>query len=297
MTTSTAKKTLTIIGCGKVGKAMGRCLATDAKMEILDVLNRSPTSTLEAVSFLGAGRAATGFGDLSPADFYMIAAGDHQIEAACEALANSGGLAKESVVFHCSGALESSVLRSARNAGAVVASVHPIRSFAAPEQVAADFRGTYCGIEGDVAALEALYPLLDLIGARLVPIEGGQKQVYHAAAVFASNYLVTLLDVARQAFEQAGIPSELALQLLGPLVRNTVENVIHLGPSRALTGPIARGDLDAATAQLVAVNRWDEKFGELYRQLARLTAELAGQPHQAFMTEEERKKEGHRFGA
>ncbi len=297
MITCTAKKTLTIIGCGKVGKAMGRCLAANPNIEILEVLNRSAASTAEAISFLGAGRAATNFSDLSAADFYMIATGDHQVGAAGEALANSGRLAKESVVFHCSGALESSVLRPVRDAGAMVASVHPIRSFAAPEQVAANFHGTYCGVEGDIAALEALSPMLNMIGARLVTVESGQKQIYHAAAVFASNYLVTLLDVARQAYQQAGIPPELALELLGPLVRNTVENVLHLGPARALTGPIARGDIDTAKVQLLAVNCWDEKFGELYRQLGRLTAELAGQPHQTFMTEEERNKEDHRLGA
>ncbi len=297
MNTSGQKKTLTIIGCGKVGKALGRCLAAGADMEILDVLNRSAASTLDAISFLGAGRAASGFDDLAPADFYMIATGDNQIESACEALANSGRLAEGSVVFHCSGAISSSALQSAGDAGAAVASLHPIRSFAAPEKVAADFGGTYCGIEGDHAALEALSLLFERIGARLVPIATSQKQIYHAAAVFASNYLVTLLDVAQQAYRQAGIPPEQSLQLLGPLVRNTVENVLHLGPSGALTGPIARGDLDAAKAQLLAVGKWDERLGELYRQLAGLTAELAGQPHQTFMTDEEKKRKGHRFGA
>ncbi|HEV2608835.1 MAG TPA: Rossmann-like and DUF2520 domain-containing protein [Noviherbaspirillum sp.] len=295
MSTSVHKKTLTIIGCGKVGKALGRCLSANADMQILDVLNRSAASTLEAISFLGAGRAASGFDDLAPADFYMIAAGDTQIESACEALAHSGRLATGSVVFHCSGALASSALRSARDAGTAVASVHPIRSFAAPEKVAGEFGGTYCGIEGDVVALEALSPLFKMIGAMLVPIATGEKQIYHAAAVFASNYLVTLLDVAGQAYRQAGIPPELALQLLGPLVRNTVDNVLHLGPAQALTGPIARGDLDAAQAQLLAVLKWDERFGELYRQFARLTAELAGQPHRMFMTDEEKKRD-YRFG-
>lgn len=295
MSTSVQNKTLTIIGCGKVGKALGRCLAANADLQILDVLNRSAASTQEAISFLGAGRAASGVDDLAPADFYMIATGDSQIESACEALAHSGRLAAGTVVFHCSGALASSALRSAGDAGASVASIHPIRSFAAPEKAAAEFAGTYCGIEGDVAALEALSPLFRKVGARLVTIATGEKQIYHAAAVFASNYLVTLLDVAGQAYRQAGIPPELVLQLLGPLVRNTVDNVIHLGPAQALTGPIARGDLDAAKAQLVAVGNWDKRFGELYRQFARLTAELAGQPHQMFMTDEERKRD-YRFG-
>ena len=291
MNSSAQKKVLNIIGCGKVGKALGRCWASSGTVEIGDVLNQSVSSAQEAVSFIGAGRAANSFDALAPADFYMIGAGDDQLAIVCDGLVRSGRMQENSVVFHCSGALDSAVLQSARKRRAAVASIHPIRSFAVPENVAADFAGTYCGIEGDDAALKALVPVFATIGGKPVVIDTSNKRIYHAAAVFASNYLVTLVDVSCKAYLKAGIPPELALQLLGPLVRHTVDNVLHLGPKDALTGPIARGDMDAALAQLQAVDRWEGKYGNLYRQFARLTAELAGQPHQQFMMPEEKEEE------
>jgi hypothetical protein len=67
---------------------------------------------------------------------------------------------KGAVVFHCSGAKASTELDALRRAGALVASVHPVRSFADPAAVAADFDGTFCGVEGDAAALALLLPRL-----------------------------------------------------------------------------------------------------------------------------------------
>lgn len=101
------------------------------------------------------------------------------------------------------------------------------------------------------------------------------KTVYHAAAVFASNYLVTLLDVAQQAYVKAGVAPELALQLLEPLVRGTADNVFKMGTTEALTGPIARGDLATAVRQYRAVRDWNAQAGSLYKLLAKMTADIA----------------------
>lgn len=276
------RKTLSIIGCGNMGKALARLWHSNATFVVKDVLNRSVESAQRAVSFIGDGRALERHADLRPADIFMIAATDDQIIGCCESLAASGLLSGASVVFHCSGALGSSVLSSARQQGASVASIHPIRSFSVPEQVAADFAGTYCGMEGEQRALDVLSEGFSAIGARLVPIDAEFKTIYHAAAVFASNYLVTLLDVAVNAYAKSGIPRDTALALIGPLVRKTVDNVLEVGPANALSGPIARGDTVTVRRQHRAVGQWDTRYATLYEQLGRLTAELAGQPHERF---------------
>ncbi|GAA4029004.1 hypothetical protein GCM10022212_28920 [Actimicrobium antarcticum] len=138
-----------------------------------------------------------------------------------------------------------------------------------------DFAGTWCGVEGDAAALAVLGPMFEGIGARLVPVNTSSKTLYHAAAVFASNYLVSTLAVAQQAYVAAGIPEDVALELLAPLACETVDNVMRLGPAVALTGPIARGDLATVQRQQLAVEHWDSGYGELYRQLANATTRLA----------------------
>lgn len=268
-------KTINIVGAGCVGQTLGRLWTQNKALIVQEVLNGSMESGACAVAFIGAGRAVAGMEQMHPADVTLIATPDDRIAACCEALAQARLLVPGSVVFHCSGALPSSVLSAASEHGAAVASVHPIRSFADPAQVANAFGGTFCGIEGDGAATDVLHTAFAAIGARLVPIDASFKAVYHAAAVFASNYLVTLLDVAVQAYMKAGIPQETAMQLMEPLVRGTVDNVFRLGPTDALTGPIARGDIATAVKQYRAVNAWDERHGALYKQLGKLTADIA----------------------
>ncbi|MBX9800875.1 MAG: DUF2520 domain-containing protein [Burkholderiaceae bacterium] len=268
-------QTLSIIGCGKVGQTLARLWVQHQTVQLLDILNTSIASGARAAAFAGAGRVANSYADLQAADICLIAAPDDQIAACCDALASSGRLSATSIVFHCSGALSSSILSSASACGAAVASIHPIRSFAVPEKVAADFVGTYCGMEGDQTAVDILAPIFAAIGAQTVPIQREKKVLYHAGAVFASNYLVTLLDTAVQTYAQAGIPQDVALKMIASLVRETSENVLQIGPEQALTGPIARGDIATVVKQYRAVNGWDKRYGKLYKHMGKLTAELA----------------------
>jgi predicted short-subunit dehydrogenase-like oxidoreductase (DUF2520 family) len=266
--------TLNLIGAGHVGRVLGRLLAAQGGYTVQQVLTRSASSAQEAVTFIGAGASVERYDQLRPAAVHVLAVGDDQIVPACAALARAVPLAG-SIVFHCSGALASTQLQAARDAGAWVASVHPIRSFADPAAVAAQFAGTFCGIEGDAAALAVLTPALQAIGAQPVPIDASAKTVYHAAAVFASNYLVTVLDAALRAYQAAGIPEPVARRMAQPLATESMANVFRLGAAAALSGPVARGDMVTVERQQRAVTQWDAATGELYRALVAPTADLA----------------------
>lgn len=265
---------LNIVGAGHVGRTLGRLFAAHGAMTVQDVLTRSADSAADAVRFIGAGQALRDAAALRPAAVWMLAVGDDHIAPVAAALADAG-LLGGAVVFHCSGAKASSELAAAAQAGALTASVHPIRSFADPGAVAASFDGTFCGIEGDAAALAVLRPAFEAIGARLVPIDAAAKTVYHAASVFASNYLVTVLDAALRAYQAAGIPEEVARELARPLAAETLANVLRLGAGAALSGPIARGDVATVERQQAAVTQWDGPTGQLYAALASATADLA----------------------
>lgn len=266
--------TLNLVGAGHVGRALGRLFARQGGFTVQDVLTRSQAGAREAVDFIGAGHACATLAQMRPATVWMLAVGDDAIAPACAALAQAGQLAG-AIVFHCSGAKASGELQAARAAGALVASVHPVRSFADPQAVAADFAGTFCGIEGDEGALALLEPAFTAIGARLVRIDPAAKTVYHAAAVFASNYLVTVVDAALRAYEAAGVPAEVARELARPLASEALANVFRLGPEAALSGPVARGDFATVARQQEAVTRWDAATGRLYQALVPPTAELA----------------------
>ncbi|MBQ5949564.1 Rossmann-like and DUF2520 domain-containing protein [Massilia sp. ST3] len=265
---------LNLVGAGHVGRALGRLFHAHGVFLPQDLLTRSQASAHQALGFIGAGSAARSLAGMRPARAWMLAVNDDQIAPVCAELARVHDL-HGAVLFHCSGAKASSELQAAREAGAWVASVHPIRSFADPEGVAQAFAGTFCGIEGDPAALALLAPAFETIGARLVPIDPAAKTVYHAAAVFASNYLVTVLDASLRAYEAAGVPEDVARELARPLAEETLANVFRLGPAAALSGPVARGDFATVARQQAALAQWDAPTGRLYEALVAPTADLA----------------------
>ena len=265
---------LSVIGAGRVGKALAHRAHACKLATIVDVVCRTYSNAQIAVDFIGAGTPHCVFSELENAAIFMLAVPDDQLENCCEQLAASGRLGPHCVVFHCSGALPASILRSAVQAGAHVASVHPVRSFADPMHVAEHFAGTHCGIEGDPSAVAMLSPLFEAMGAIIVPLRSDSKSLYHAAAVFASNYVVSVLAVAEEAAIASGIPAEMALNMLVPLSRESIDNVMRLGPATALTGPIARGDHATVARQLQAVTAWSPPIGALYDALADATRRL-----------------------
>ena len=271
--------TITIIGAGHLGKTLGKLWADSQQVSIAQILNRTPYSTAAAIAFIGSGTAATDIATLSPADLYLIATPDDQIAPTCAALAASGILNQHSIVVHCSGALSSSALAAAAGQGAAIASIHPVRSFAQPEKVVADFSATLCGVEGDARALDILADCFGAIGASFVPILAQHKALYHAAAVFACNYLVTLQEVAQTTYAQAGIAPDVALQMMEPLVRETIDNIFSQGPAQALSGPIARGDLATVAKQQQALAQWRPDYAGLYQAFTPLTTALAARRH------------------
>jgi predicted short-subunit dehydrogenase-like oxidoreductase (DUF2520 family) len=269
---------LNIVGAGHVGRALGRLFAAGGVLAVQDVLTRSMASAQAAVAFIGAGQAVDAIAALRPAAVWMLAVSDDRIAEVAAQLA-AGCDVRGAVVFHCSGAKAAAELEALRAAGAFVASVHPVRSFADPQQVADAFDGTFCGIEGDAQALALLDPAFTAIGARMVPIDARAKTAYHAASVFASNYLTTVLDAALRAYQAAGIPADVARELARPLATETLANVFRLGPETALSGPIARGDAATVARQQAAVTAWDPAAGALYEALATATWDLARRKH------------------
>jgi predicted short-subunit dehydrogenase-like oxidoreductase (DUF2520 family) len=268
-------KTINVIGCGHVGRTLARLWTERQVFQVEGILNRSPESSRRAAEFVGAGRVVDDYSQLERADLVMISASDEAIAACCRRLCRSRILGEGVIVFHLSGSLPSTILDPARAEGALVASAHPVQSFADPEKAAKTFDGTFCAIEGDPGACQVLRDALGRCGAQTFFVDPKSKTIYHAATVLACNYLVALVEVGLRCFEKAGIPRETALELLEPIVRATVDNVFQLGPVHALTGPIARGEVSVVERQCQALGTWDERVRSIYRRLGQIAAELS----------------------
>lgn len=269
------QKTLNIIGGGRVGRTLGSLWLTKHAFAIQDVLSGTPHSARSAVAFIGGGRAVGWLEEMRPAAVWMLTPPDGRIVHSCEALAHSGLLRSGDIVFHCSGAMTSAELASASAAGAQTASVHPLKTFADPDAALRTFAGTYCGAEGDRAALDMLQPAFEDIGARICEIDPQFKTIYHAASVMVCNYLVALLESGLLSYEKSGLDRATASRVMEPLVRETVDNVFRLGTMQALTGPVARGDHEVVARQIDALAVWDPRLAAIYRALGVMALDLA----------------------
>lgn len=268
-------KTLNIIGCGKAGGALAKVWTSCDAFRVRDVLNRSLGSGQRAVALIGEGRAVDGYDGLDSADVVMISTSDEAIEACCEQLCRADVLRNGNIVFHCSGSLSSDVLAPARGRGAHVASLHPVKSFADSARAAETFAGTFCAVEGDDEACRVLRDALERSGAHPFDVQPQAKTTYHTATVFVCNYLVALMEVGLRCFERAGVGRPLAMQIMEPIVRGTVQNVFERGPVQALTGPVARGEVSVVAKELKELGQWNETAEQAYRLLGRVAAELS----------------------
>ena len=267
---------LNVVGCGRLGQALTKLFVDAQLVGEARICNRSVESGQRAVQAIGAGKVYRSYGEMPSSALWLIGSGDQQIPEVAERLAESGAFEKPSVVFHGSGVITSEVLAPLRSRGCFVASVHPVRSFANADLATRAFAGTFCGIEGDEGAMEVLRDLFTLVGGEVFSLSTEAKMVCHAGHVFASNYLVALLKVARDLYAAAGIPDHIAWRLMAPLVQGTVDNVMRLGPTKALTGPIARGEGAVVARQLGKVAEESPSFGDLYSQLGLVALEIAG---------------------
>ena len=268
-------KTINVIGCGKAGTTLAALWNRHRVFQVQCVLNRSLESGLRAVELVGSGRAVATYDQLRRADLVMISASDEAIATCCRQVSQRGLLDEGVVVFHLSGSLPSSLLEAAKAQGALVASIHPVKSFADPARAAETFAGTCCALEGDPQACELLRDALLRCGARTFHVDPELKTVYHAATVVVSNYLVALMEVGLRCFEKGGVSRQTALEAMQPIVRGTVENVLELGPVRALTGPIARGEPSVVKRQAEALGEWDGLVRAVYQRLGQVAVELS----------------------
>ncbi|MFN7444981.1 MAG: Rossmann-like and DUF2520 domain-containing protein [Curvibacter sp.] len=264
---------LNLIGGGRVARTLGNLWHRSGLLQLQDVLTTRSATSRAAVDFMGGGRAVVEPGDLRPADLWLLAVPDGQIAASAAQLARLG--LPPATVWHASGALSAAELAPLQAAGWRTASAHSLLSFATPERAREQFAGSACALEGNPEALRELQRLYSAIGARCFTLACEDKLLYHAAAVFATNFLPVLQAQAESLWQHSGLPDELLPKLRAQLLRNAVDNLLALGPAGALTGPAARGDTDLVQRQGQAVAAHDAPAGSAYEALSAMAQRLA----------------------
>lgn len=249
----------TIIGAGKLGKSLTRLFVDNGyntKLLARDYLSHTKT--------------------IKESNVVFIAVNDNRIQAVCDSLLSC--LSPGTIVCHFSGAIESNALLSAKTVGCHIASTHPLHTFPTLQAAYDTFNNHDHRIrivaEGDDAALESVLPLFEQLGFLTLIIETDNKSAYHAACVFACNYLTTLMNLSLQSAQQANLNADQFWTAIQGMIQTTLSNIKQYGTAKALSGPITRGDTHTLNAHLDALS---PTLKTAYQQLAMHTIELAAQ--------------------
>lgn len=259
------------IGAGTVGTALALRLSAKG-YPVVAVSSRTCASAEKlARSISGCHAAKNNQAVADMVDFAFITTPDDVIGTVATEVKWHPGQG----VVHCSGADSTEVLKPARKLGARVGAFHPLQTFASVKQAIDNIPGSTFALEAEEPLLTTLKEMANALDGHWIELKASDKVVYHAAAVLACNYLVTLVKLATDLWQTFNIPRQEAIRALMPLLQGTLNNVENIGIPDCLTGPIARGDIGTITKHLNALEKADPSLVSTYRELGLQTIPIA----------------------
>ncbi len=264
-------KAIGFIGAGRVATALAIGLSQHG-YTVAAVSSRSFKSAQSLAATVPGCRSYPDAQSVSDnTDFIFITTPDGAIAAVASSVKWHAG----QYVVHCSGADTVAPLEAAKKDGAITGVFHPLQTFSSPEQAIRNIPGTTFAIEAAGPLLDKLKEMATALGGKWIEIKTGDKVLYHASAVFACNYFVTLVKMATDLWQAFGISREQAIAALMPLLRGTLNNIEATGLPQCLTGPIARGDTGTIEKHLAALNIKAPGLLSAYRELGLQTIPIA----------------------
>lgn len=260
---------LGFIGAGKAGCSFSRYLqGTQAEISgfYSKTLKHSEQAAgdTEAAVFLCLRQV------VSASDVVLITTPDNMIGEIWKQIKEQcPGLLSGKTFCHMSGSLSSELFQERQKFGAYGCSLHPMQAISSKN---ADLSGAFFTAEGDQEAVSLMKALLTEKGNPVAVMDPANKKKYHMAASTASNLMAGLAQMAIGSLVECGFDQDVALRMLGPLMRGNMENICEKGVLAALTGPVERGDCETVRSHLAQLT--GEKR-EIYRLLSRQLVEVA----------------------
>lgn len=253
------------IGAGKVSSAFGRYLK-EKNITIEGYFSKLFESAKKAAEFTSS-KAFTSLEDIvSSCDYIFITTPDDEIKNVYNKIKQFN--LQDKKIFHMSGSISSKVFDDIEKFGAHGYSLHPIFPFP-DREVYKKLNQAYFTIEGDNVAL--IKPFLEKLTINYFEIPSNCKEKYHAAMVFASNYVVALAKISKNLLVDCNIPEELISSTIYPLMHSAVENINQKGIEKALTGPIVRGDIGTIDKHLKNIG----SYKDIYCMLGKVATSIA----------------------
>jgi predicted short-subunit dehydrogenase-like oxidoreductase (DUF2520 family) len=268
------KPTIAIIGPGRAGSALGRALHA-AGYTIAAIGGRNPDNVRNLAQELGARACQSPATTIDMADLTILAVPDDVILPLATDMVESLCSAAGHAAVHLSGAQDRSALRPLAQQGSLRTGVfHPLQTFRRGPDAVQNVAGTYFGIDADPPLRDQLTQMASDIQGHPFDLTGVDRALYHAAAVFAANYSMTLLAEAIALAGEAGLDEQTAQRGMTMLLAGAVNNLKDLSPADAITGPASRGDEGTIQKHLAALKD-DPAAQRLYQLLADRTKLLA----------------------
>jgi predicted short-subunit dehydrogenase-like oxidoreductase (DUF2520 family) len=269
-----ARLAVGVVSTGRVGAVLGAALAR-AGHTVVAVSGVSRESVQRAEDLLPGVPILPPDEVVRTADLVLLALPDDALPGMVRGLAAADALRSGQIVVHTCGAHGVDVLAPAVDHGALPLALHPVMTFTGrPEDL--DRLATCCfgvtAADGDEAAWSVGEALVVEMGAEPVRVPDAARPLYHTALAHGANHLVTLVAEAADLLEKAGVGDP--NRMLGPLLSAALDNALRHG-DRALTGPVARGDVGTVRAHLRVLSDNAPEMLSTYRVLAARTAERA----------------------
>jgi predicted short-subunit dehydrogenase-like oxidoreductase (DUF2520 family) len=266
-------RSVSIVGAGRLGRALGRSLRR-LGWRIAAVVTRSAAHSRAAARAIGAGRPfATLTSEVMDADVILLLTPDDVLADVAPQLARlAGKKCRGKIVLHGSGALDNSVLQALARCGAATGSIHPMQTFTNNSQP--NLKGVIFAIEGHPRARRVAGEIARSLGGIAVPVASNSKPAYHAAGTLVASHALALTEAASQTLIKLGFTRTQAVRTLLPLMRQMLDNFEKHGPHAAWTGPASRGDYATLKKHQQALRRHPREIGDSYAALLRLSARV-----------------------
>jgi Uncharacterized conserved protein len=269
-----ARLAVGVVSAGRVGAVVGAAWSA-AGHRVTATSGVSRASLERAAALLPGVPLKAPDEVVAGADLALLAVPDDVLPGLVRGLAAAGSFRAGQIVVHTSGAHGVAVLAPAAEHGVLPLALHPVMTFTGRTEDVARLAACSVGVTaaaGDEAAWSVGEALVVEMGADPVRIAEEVRPLYHAALAHGANHLVTLVRDCVDTLENAGVhPAE---RLVAPLLSAALDNALRHG-DRALTGPVARGDVETVRTHLRVLAEADKDLADTYRVLAGRTARRA----------------------
>ena len=257
------------IGAGRTGCTLGKYL--EGYVTVAGYYSRTWQSADDAATFT----QSRAFCDLetlvNSCDTIFITTPDGVISEVWECIRHYN--LKDKIVCHFSGSLSSGIFSNSGSTGASCCSVHPMYAFSSKYKSYLQFNTACLSVEGQEKAVQEMKKLFEVLHHKVFIINPCDKAKYHAAAVFASNYVTGVMHIALKLLKECGFSEGDAMELLAPVTLNNINSVLENGTAHALTGPVERGDISTVERHIGILN--DEDILKIYKNLGKVLVSIA----------------------